>query len=90
MTDCPEPRAKKACDDLIAFLALAKDMPDAAQAFSDCIKFGHSVIVCHVDRDAAVITGRPVVRFQLNETLLRYLIASRAMQVINTGTPAVV
>ena len=85
-----EALAAKACKDLIAFLAVAKNVIEAAEAFRDCVKCGRSVIVCHLDRDATVIAGKPVFRFELNETLMGYLTASRTRQVVDAGVPSAV
>ena len=78
MGDRSDPFAHNPCDDLLAFLALAKDMPNATEARGDCVKFSRSVIVSDPDRDTAVIAGKSVFHFELNETLLGYPTAVRA------------
>lgn len=88
MADVSEPLATNALRDLLAFLALAKDVVGAAKAFRDCVEFGRSVIVCHLDRDATVIAGKPVFRFELNKTLMRFLTASRTRQIVDRPVPS--
>src|ERR1700739_2984847 len=69
----PKPLATDAVSDLLVFLTVAENRPDAAFALSECLVLGLSVVVCHPDRDATVIAGKPRFRFELNERLARYL-----------------
>ena len=75
-----EPYATQAMRDLIAFVALAKDIPAAADAFEECFKFSIPVICSDFDADATRITGKPVFKFYLQERLMRFLVAARAAQ----------
>ena len=70
-----------AMDDLLAFMALAKNVPSAADAFKECCELGLSVVVCHLDRDATVVAGKPIFHFQLHERLMRHLSAFRTRKI---------
>ena len=81
--------ADQACRSLVEFLALAKDVPAAAEAFSDRVEFGRPVIEAHIDVDETTVAGKYVFRFQLSETLMRYMTASRAGQGVDPGAPPI-
>jgi hypothetical protein len=86
MTKFPPPRpntADQACRDLIAFLTLARDEPISAKAYQDCLKLRLSIIVCHFDRGATVVAGKPIFYFELQKRLMRHLSAFRAGQLVN-------
>lgn len=75
-----QPYADEACNDLLVFLALRNDVPEAAQAFEDFRKLGVPILTCHYDGEATVIAGEPVAHYQLTECLMRYVLAFRARQ----------
>lgn len=84
MVTKPRPNtADAALDELLVLVTLAKDVPSAAKALQDVFESGAVIVVCHPDRDATVIAGKPRFRFELNETLARYLATFHARQLVN-------
>lgn len=68
-----EPLAADAAKDLLVFLEIANDRPDAALALGECIELGLPIVVCQPDRDGKVTAGKPGFRCELNVRLARYL-----------------
>jgi hypothetical protein len=75
-----EPAATGAMRDLIEFVAITQYEPMAAQALKEFFKVSTPIITCYLDTDATKIAGNSVFRFDLQETLMRYLVAFRAGQ----------
>jgi hypothetical protein len=80
----PRPHtADQACDDLIEFLVVRDHEPAAAQAFEDFLKSGCPILTCEIDRAATAIAGKARFVYQLQEVLMRHVIASRTTQRID-------
>lgn len=78
-----KPLAADAVKDLLVFLEIANDRPDAALALGECLELGLPIVVCHPDRDETVIAGKPRFRCELNERLARYLPTFQAGQIVD-------
>lgn len=83
MSKFPPPRpntADQACDDLIEFLVVRDNEPAAAQAYEDFLKSGLPIFTCEIDRDATAVAGKPRALYQLQECLMRHVLAFRAKE----------
>lgn len=85
MFDPPRPNtADQACDDLIEFLVVRDHEPAAAQAYEDLLKSGLPIITCEIDRDATRTAGKARAVYELQEVLMRHVLAFRAKQRVNS------
>ena len=75
-----KPMATDAMNDLIPLVALAKDVPAAADALEECFKLGIPIVQSDIDHDATRLAGQFVFQFYLNERLKRFLTAAVAAQ----------
>lgn len=75
-----EPLSRQAMNDLIELTILAKDESLAANALKEHFEFAIPVLVIDVEDQSAVVAGKPIVHFKLNETLMAHLSALRASQ----------
>lgn len=67
--------ASEAMQELAEFLSLAQDNIAASNAFNECLKDGSGVILSHINHGAAGLASDPIVTFQINERLKRFLAA---------------
>jgi len=74
-----KPYGASASSDLVEFLSLAKRESGAAEAMQNCLQNGLPIIV--VDDDCISAGGAIdcLVCFQLNETLMEYLLAFQTL-----------
>ena len=73
MSEPIKPMATIAMNDLIAFVALTKDIPAAADALKECFEFSIPIVQSDIDHDATRIAGKFIFKFYLNERLKRFL-----------------
>ena len=73
-----KPLATDAMRDLIEFTIISKDEPLAAKALHECFEFSIPVLTIDIKSDVAMIAGKPIIHFKLNETLMTHLTALRA------------